>query len=232
MVRNIDLPECIIFYGREAYRTEDSGFKSLMTECEETDTAVVLIDDQSSFDSDGQGSENDKFNEPSIVQIFPLQHSPPNPHDILRILESTTIQPRPFGGSAGFGQKLPDPPRNPLAPRTVVFLCSTLEATRAARAVGTRAICFEDNPLADAIVDEIDFWLDDIATPGSFWLNPPTPKDDEGNRVDPEALVDVFLHQQENREENLPLQGETAANGLDGMDDGELQRILGDMAPL
>lgn len=227
MVRNIDLPECILFYGRESFRTEDYGFESLMNECQETDTAVVLLDD-------GEKS----FQTPEIMKdkpfhVFPSQYPPPNPYDILHILESLTIQPKPFGGSAGFGQKLPDPPRAPLAARTVI-VCQTREATQAGRAVGTRVLSLEDNDLADAVVDEIDFWLDDIATPGSFWLNPPSPRDDEGNKVDAEYLVEYYSQQRELVEpqfesDSLPAKEEV---GGDEMDDDELQRILGDMAPL
>jgi hypothetical protein len=34
--------------------------------------------------------------------------------------------------------------------------------------------------------------LDTISTPGDYWLNPPTPRDDVGNSVDVDKLVDWF----------------------------------------
>lgn len=214
MVRNIDLPECLVFYGVESFRTNDVGLRSLLDECEQTGTAVVLIGNQAQFTA------------PLLtpVQFRATVHPPPNPYDLLVALESVTIQPRPFGGSAGFGQKPADPERTPLPARTVV-LCTTLDQTRAARAVGTRVVCLEDNDLADAVVDGIDFWLDDIATPGSFWLNPPHPKDDQGNKVDPEWLVENYL---------LPEQHECADRIDDGkdIDEDDMRRILADLAPL
>ena len=60
--------------------------------------------------------------------------------------------------------------------------------------MGMRILCLEDTTtsddddddfLADAIINDYqNLYLEDIATPGSFWLNPPYPRDDEGNKVD------------------------------------------------
>jgi hypothetical protein len=38
-----------------------------------------------------------------------------------------------------------------------------------------RVICLQDNAVSDAVVDSLEeiISLDDIATLGSFWLNPP-----------------------------------------------------------
>lgn len=35
--------------------------------------------------------------------------------------------------------------------------------------------------------DPLAVTMDDLSTPGAFWLNPPLPRDAEGNRVDPET---------------------------------------------
>ena len=112
--------------------------------------------------------------------------------------------------------------------RTVVF-CETVEQTRAARFCGMRVMCFHDNDLADAIVDAFDFYLDDIATPGSFWLNPPHPRDDEGNKVYVEDLIEEFEAVKDDKQ-NADQPAITRES--DEMDDDELQAILADMAPL
>ena len=49
---------------------------------------------------------------------------------------------------------------------------------------------------ADATTDLDYYWesinMDDIAMPGSFWLNPPHPKDDEGNGVDVLSVIQSY----------------------------------------
>ena len=66
-----------------------------------------------------------------------------------------------------------------------------LAAARAAgmRCVVTRSAYTQDEAFAgaDAVFDcigeagEERFSLDDLTTPGSFWLNPPLPRDGDGN---------------------------------------------------
>jgi hypothetical protein len=91
-----------------------------------------------------------------------------------------TIQPRGFGGSSVIFTKLPDAERSPEQKRTVV-LVSNVKQTRAALAPGMRIISIDTkDPLADAtlLTFAIDFLLDDISTPGSYCLNPPSCQDD------------------------------------------------------
>lgn len=211
MVRNIDLPELLIFYGRQSMRGE--GLESLLDECRNTDTAVLCILDIS---SDDDGSLPDGVSTRTATQ------PPPNPRDLWEALQSVQVQPRPFGGSSGFGRTPADPVREPLPSRTVVF-CSSREETQAARACGIRVIALEDNDLADAVIEEIDLYLDDIATPGSFWLNPPHPRDDEGNRVDPEDVINVMEKTTRGTEEE-GIQDDESRDDFDA--------ILADMAPL
>ena len=202
---------------------------------------------------------------------------PPNPLDLYEALNDITIQPRPFGGgSASFGtRQYADPERTPLSSRTVV-LCRTVNQTRAARFCGMRVLCFHDNDLADAILhssssssydmkvqDEeeehdymIDFYLDDIATPGSYWLNPPNPRDDQGNQVDVYDLIvsyhddhhDTHKKQQELVNDNTTMDSAITSSSSssneddesekkeeeddDELNDDELQRILADLSPL
>jgi len=89
-------------------------------------------------------------------------------------------------------------------------------------------MCFNDNDLADAIVDTFDFYLDDIATPGSYWLNPPHPRDDEGNKV---YVGDVVLEFETFGDDDRS-KPNAENESIDDMDDDELNRILADMAPL
>jgi hypothetical protein len=188
-----------------------------MEECKDTDTALLSI---------SSNKENTAASFPGVSFRHATREAP-NPKDLWEAIESLIIQPRPFGGSAGFGSKLPDPERNPLPARTVVF-CETVEHTRAARACGMRVMCFNDNELADAIIDSYDFYLDDIATPGSFWLNPPHPRDDEGNKVYVEDLIEHLERDDSSKGSGSE---ESAAAGDDTEDD-ELRRILADMTPL
>jgi hypothetical protein len=215
MVRNIDLPECLIFYGDTVLDPQDSGLSSLIEECEETDTALISICQNEEEHKAVPAFGNVLFRKPT--------REAPNPKDLWEAVQSIIIQPRPFGGSAGFGSKLPDPERPPMPARTVVF-CENDDQTRAARFCGMRVVCFSDNDLADAVMDSFDIYLDDIATPGSFWLNPPHPRDDNGNKVWVDDLIAEF--------ENGPISATTENVATDDLDDDELKRMLADIAPL
>ena len=84
-----------------------------------------------------------------------------------------------------------------------------------------RVVSVDQNDLlADAVVDIIDFGVDDIATPGSFWLNPPHPRDDEGNAVDPYNLA-----------YGSPSSSPSSSDDNE-IDDDQLRAILADLAPL
>jgi hypothetical protein len=185
MVRNIDLPEAIIFYGLNSIldvksNKPRSGVEALLRECQEINAAAIILLDKP-MDGLVRG----------LMETYQLQihvdckHPPPNPRALWDAVQSTTIQPKGFGGSSGFGAKLPEPERNPLQ-KHVVVLAKTLDQCRAARFFGARVMSLEDNDLADGVVaDWSEIGIDDICTPGSYWLNPPFgPKDDVGNKVD------------------------------------------------
>ncbi|KAL1507075.1 hypothetical protein AB1Y20_007936 [Prymnesium parvum] len=112
--------------------------------------------------------------------------------------------PEGFGGSDGFG-RAPGMAygREPLAARCVV-LVTTLQETAAARGAGMRAValpreeggCVDEelDGVADACLDTLGeeaevcaLRVDDLSTPGAFWLNPPLPRDLDGMAVDPET---------------------------------------------
>lgn len=225
MVRNIDYPEAIVLYGPEL-SLETSGLIDLLEECRQTETPVLAI----GYPEHPQPT----LSTPTLKSIISFYHessSPPNPKDLWEAINSIEIQPQPFGGSSGFGaQQLADPPRPPLPARVVVF-GTTLDQTRAARATGTRIISLQDNHLADAVVTDLEnLWLEDLATPGSFWLNPPQPRDDEGNRVSPEQMIKDYV-----RIEERPVgsdENQDGVTGGGGLDEDEMLAILADIAPL
>lgn len=167
MVRNIDLPEALVFYGMDSFVDTDGselkGVTQLLMECNDIGTPVAILSNQSN--------------------IHGLQVSCYS-GDLGTLVDSLLVQPRGFGGSSGFGRRAAEPERPPNM-QHVVVLCTTVEQCREARYYGARCVCLNDNELADAIVSGWDeICLDDVSTPGSYWLNPPYPKDDDGNRVD------------------------------------------------
>jgi hypothetical protein len=277
MVRNIDLPEVLILYGDEVIcdpvvsHSAREGLSALVAECHEVQTKVVAfvpaIPRPTTYDEDEEENDTGVATSPEAAAAAWLETILPVPlarscvcrpvtaennspiQDLLDVMDSLVVQPRPFGGSGGFGSGLAGPPRPP-EPRHTVVLTSTVQQTRAARACGMRVISVTaSDPLADAVLleednDRIDFGVDDIATPGSYWLNPPHPRDDRGNAVDPYELLAVAAA-------DINMAGETTAgvldiqqdstdaknnndggSGGDEMEDNELDAILADLSPL
>ena len=248
MVRNIDLAEAIVFYGKESLFEGSSndkkllpGVKYLVEECKRDDTAVLAIleddgDDDVGGGDDDQGGDGESSLLPSLIKVCSETQAPPNPRDLWEAIHSVVVQPKGFGGSSGFGTKAADPERAPL-PKHCVVLCHTEDQCRAARFCGTRVLCLTNNDLADAVLFD-GTWesicMDDVATPGSFWLNPPHPRDDDSNAVDPEAII----HAMENlADDDGTLQGgsskdnDSASDGEDFSDD-QLAAMLADIDPL
>ena len=249
MVRNIDLPEAIVIYGDEFFQLgeNDRLWKNWISQCKEVDTALLAIvseDVKSSVPTDishFEQSANTQSPDKDVAVLYMLQ-------DIWTAIHSITVQPKPFGGSSGFGAvQYDDPPRPPM-PQHVVVLGTSVHHSRAARLAGMRVLHVpipesndgQDDALADAFlsIDELEqLWLEDIATPGSFWLNPPHPRDDEGNKVDPEQLLGKLQQLVESGGEDQA-KTDTAesspslASRADDMDEEELQRILADLDPL
>lgn len=232
MVRNIDLPEAIIFYGVVNFQADDGssllpGVQSLLKECHEVKSAAILIIREGEIATISTCANTEQ------LHVFNQgEFSPPNPTALWKAIHQVTIQPKGFGGSSGFGRKAADPDRPPMA-KHVVVLCNDENVCRAARFMGMRVICRScDNDLADAIVTSWDeFGIDDIATPGSFWLNPPQPRDDDGNRVDP---LDVMSSYQsatgslDNAATEFAMPQKSPSLDLDS----ELAKILEDLDPL
>lgn len=255
MVRNIDLVEALIFYGGDSLfgdiwgRGDDDsswqpslldGVEYLLDECKRDETAVIVILEDQTFIQRAKECLNAKY---PIIQVKEQTQRPPSPADLWYSIHDTTIQPKGFGGSSGFGTKAADPERSPL-PKHCVVLCTTENQCRAARFAGMRVLCLNDNSLADGVLD-LDWsslGMDDIATPGSFWLNPPHPKDDNGDKVDVEAVIEAYQLQAEQvmgeAQEDTRMSAEnpivlTSSDFTsDELSDAELSKLLADIDPL
>jgi hypothetical protein len=234
-----------------------------MKECRDVESVAIVIVEQNNDnvnDNDLDLIDLETFSKTTatkskgqqlpLFRIHKATQDAPNPRDVWEAIhnDAVTIQPKGFGGSAGFGRKLADPTRFPLPQHTVV-LCSNEQQCRAAIYAGMRVICLHDNDISDAVVDSLEdiVGLDDIATPGSFWLNPPHARDDQNNPVDP--LEVMRQYEQEQREAagaingvtellqdelHVSTQSEYNSNDADAvaeeeMSDDELARILADM---
>ena len=231
MVRNIDLAEAIIFYGKESLFVDDNNFQpgvdNLLHECTRDETAVIAILEDYVIEE----QENLLSKSGNMIHLHEQTQAPPNPKDLWESIHDIVVQPKGFGGSSGFGMKAADPERNPL-PEHCVVLCHTENQCRAARYAGMRVLCLTDNALADGIVFDgcwESIYMDDIATPGSFWLNPPHPRDDEGNKVDVESVIYEYNSNKDNNSE-----GDDIIEGSkhDDLSDNQLAAILADMDPL
>ena len=228
MVRNIDLPEALVFYGRHVFQHDDGnllpGVSELIQECKEIETPVVVL----------LMNAEDTIDNNHDVTIIPASECtpPPNPRALYEAVNSLFIQPRGFGGSSGFGRKAADPERSPLFQNVVVF-CDSVDACRAARFAGARVVCKTDNDLADAVVDEWDhLCVDDVSTPGSYWLNPPHPKDDEGNRVDIYEIIDYYESVGNSYVDDDDDDDHATRAAAPPMQEDEMDRILADLDSL
>jgi hypothetical protein len=261
MVRNIDLVECLIFYGQDSilllqeHDGDDSklpllpGVESLVDECQRDGTAVIALIEQVDGGDDHQSLTENSSNVLTSAQRYLTKSCPsihtycmtrpaPNPKDIWTAIHSIPpIQPKGFGGSSGFGSKAADPERAPI-PKHSVVLCSTENQCRAARYAGMRVLCLTDNALADAVLDDdwSTLYMDDIATPGSFWLNPPHPRDDESNGVDVESVIQAYEQRFEDGGAESQAEMSLSASEIipddDQFSDAELAKLLADIDPL
>ena len=92
MVRNIDLPECLLFYGVSerffAHYDTDGSLTSLLQECADVDTAVVVIPDTQEVDTDKLSNTLASF--PVPMTLIPPTH-PPRPQSTRFVLRSSWL---------------------------------------------------------------------------------------------------------------------------------------------
>ena len=71
--------------------------------------------------------------------------------------------------------------------------------------------------------------LDAISTPGDYWLNPPTQRDDMGNRVDANEIVEFFRSEWEMEEVLGDAECEVPLEEEEAMSEDEMAKILADL---
>ena len=210
MLRNIDSCEALIFTV-EALFTADgelrSGCRALMDDAAQQGTllscigkppAYAALTDIRFFDVPSTSSSSqarDQVDDNNDALLGPiLAHF----HAFSTAREAVTLTPEGFGGSDGFGQRpTSDTMARPPEPQWCVAFVTCRDACEGAQRAGMRAVGLppEDGEavvdelegVADACLDDLSelVGLDDLATPGSYWLNPCMPRDAEGFAVDP-----------------------------------------------
>mmetsp|Transcript_5780 Transcript_5780/g.12731 ORF Transcript_5780/g.12731 Transcript_5780/m.12731 type:complete len:355 (-) Transcript_5780:197-1261(-) len=188
MLRNYDACEALIF--TEGALLTPSRIDTLVDTAFKQGTAVVLLATVEGAAGKLLASLGD------AAQYFALETtpSPLSTPSLYNLISRLSVIPEGFGGSDGFGMSPPQAERPPLASRCIVFVTSLAECA-AVRAAGMRAVALPDSSgfvssevegFADAIVNSLDeVELDDLSTPGAYWLNPAAPRDLSGNAVDP-----------------------------------------------
>jgi hypothetical protein len=236
------------------------GLGRFIQECHSVQTAVVVLLDNDDEDDDDHDiipstpSRSTNILETVLTRaiaqpchVYVQTTAPPNPSDLLTIVGSLQIQPRPYGGSAStIGYRRAADPERLVDPKHCVVVTSTIDQTRVARALGMRVVSIHaDDVLADAVLtddddddDDVSFHMsvDDIATPGSYWLNPPHPRDDHGNQVrDPYDILrrpPRYEHSPMFGAANLVVENSVTKEAVDDDDEASFQAILADMSPL
>mmetsp|Transcript_1803 Transcript_1803/g.3256 ORF Transcript_1803/g.3256 Transcript_1803/m.3256 type:complete len:363 (+) Transcript_1803:320-1408(+) len=113
----------------------------------------------------------------------------------------------------------------------------------ASRYCGMRVIYIEDDgipctaeDIADGIVKTLGTegdWemvtIDDISTPGSFWLNMMQPKDEEGYTVQTETIIKEYIKRRSSNSDGREFSVDTSSQDND---EENLARILADIDPL
>ena len=191
MLRNQDRPELLLFVTTNAARWTDGverpGVARLVAEAKDAGTPSIWICED---DPKAVGG----------LEPTPWPNAPslPCPQALQDARASIEIEPDGFGGGMGGaggtrGRKMPA--REPLPARCVVIAPSRAAAI-AGRSAGMRVVglCSEAevtlDGAADVLFDELDDdWdavtFDDLYTPGSYWVNPPSPRTVDGRHADP-----------------------------------------------
>lgn len=187
----------------------------------------------------------------------------PCPAALYDAVNTVKIVPRGFGGSSGFGVKNWEAVRPPLPQHCVVFVCSASDSKSqtnidgsksisrdrciASHYAGMRVMYIEDEGLpctaedvADGIISSLgteEDWemvtVDDVSTPGSFWLNMMQPKDEEGFTVNTFEIINEFIIRRKGEKmEESPTVSRKSDDEDEELDEEELARILADLDSL
>ena len=204
MLRNIDACEALIFTRSAALQSGTAlprrGVERLILEAKKSSTLVAVLEPK---DQPICSRSPLRALLENGGHLWQLDATDPCAADLSRLRDSLNVEaPDGFGGSDGFGQA-PGMAfgREPIAARCVV-LVTTLSETAAALGAGMRAVAIPphdggwiDEALdgvadvcLDAMGEESDasaLRVDDLSTPGAYWLNPSMPRDLNGFAVDP-----------------------------------------------
>ena len=253
MLRNIDACEAVIFVRDSAIDSETgevrNGVTRLIAEAAEAGALIAVLEP-----SDRPIEKDSPLR--TLVSnrglVWTLAASEPAIAEVTQLRKALNVAtPDGFGGSDGFGQA----PglayeREPIAARCVVLVTSLAE-TVAAIGAGMRSIALPviegdwvDESLEgvadiclDAIGEDADaidsLRIDDLSTPGAYWLNPSMPRTLSGNWVDPET---GFARGEEEEEEQQGQEQEEEDGGSgsisqDEEEDAALRALLEDVDP-
>ena len=231
-------------------KNNNKAKKSLLFQCtKEVFTLPLLFKDEQEDEDDDDDEEEESYGRGYGYA--------PSPAALIDAISSIVINPRGFGGSSGFASSQHiDPQRNPLPPHTVVFVSSLsshhFNRCLASWYAGMRVLLIadsnnnqEDDVPADAIIDETlgtdQDWsmitLDDVSTPGSFWLNMAQPRGQNGDRIDTFQIIQQYADQRSSQQQQNTDQDETSTEQQnhdddDELDEDELAKILADLDTL
>ena len=194
MLRNIDRCEGVIFTRDVALDAASGALRRgagrIIAEAKEQGVLVALLVPH--------GEAHVVAGAPS----WTLAASEPQTAELTALREALNVEnPDGFGGSDGFG-RAPGMAfgREPIAARCVV-LVTTLQQTAAALGAGMRTVALpaveggwldeELDGVADVCLDYMGeeedvlaLRVDDLSTPGAYWLNPAMPRDLDGMSVE------------------------------------------------
>lgn len=207
MLRNVDKCEALILTRDVAIDalTDEvrPGVARLIAEARSIDALVALLEPKDRPISDDSPIRK----VPGGMPCWTFSTSVPETTELTRLREALNVEhPDGFGGSDGFGQA-PGTAygREPIATRCVVLVTS-LDEVVAALGAGMRTVglpAHEDDWVdealdgyadvcLDAVGEENDplaLRIDDLSTPGAYWLNPTLPRDLRGVMVDPQTGI-------------------------------------------
>lgn len=178
MIRNVDPVELLLVDVSGGFCAED--LERIVEEALEQGIGVAVA--QHAW-VDGSGL--DHLGQPDVLTFVSSEEA------LTSVRRRARIQPTGFGGSDGFGSKPAEGERVPLPARCVV-ISDDRAVTIEAMAAGMRSLGIvepswtsDDVSIMDAscdvlLDDLVAVGIDDMATPGSFWLNPPLPRTPDG----------------------------------------------------
>ena len=189
-LRNIDRCEAIFLTNSACTASSNkwrAGVPDLLKQAVAQETLTAAIGPAVDGLTSPIGSALERYgdNDESFFEAFSLART------------STSLRPDGFGGSDGFGSQPRATEREPRAAWCVAFVTTFAECDGALRCgMRTLALPAEEGGwidedlegVADACLDdlsELANGLDDLTTPGAYWLNPALPRDADGNKVDP-----------------------------------------------